>query len=84
MLSANGIGSFAELDRYYEECVIGGQGAFVLVASSPDELARTIRRKLIMEISGLAPAARVVPAQYQPMDCLIGEKQYRNRGIYFR
>jgi hypothetical protein len=84
MLSANGIGSFAELDRYYEECVIGGEGAFVLVASNPDELARTIRRKLILEISGLVPEPRVIPADYQPMDCLIGEKQYRSRGIYFR
>jgi len=72
-------GAMAELDRYYEECVIGGPGAFVMVAQGWEDFAPTIRRKLIMEISGHSPAPRVVPAQYQPMDCLIGEKTFRWR-----
>jgi hypothetical protein len=73
-------GAMLELDRYYEECVIGGEGAFVMVAHSGEELSHTIRRKLILEIAGLAPEPRVVPAQFEPMDCLIGEKQFRWRG----
>jgi hypothetical protein len=72
-------GSMAELDRYYEECVIGGLGAFVMVAHGWEDFADTLRRKLIMEISGIAPEPRVVPAQYEPMDCLIGEKTFRWR-----
>ena len=44
-----------DLDLYYEDCVVGGEGAFVLVARTGEELARTIRRKLIMEISGYMP-----------------------------
>lgn len=72
-------GAMDELDRYYEECVIGGLGAFVMVAAGWEDFADTLRRKLIMEISGLAPEARVVPAQYEPMDCLIGEKMFRWR-----
>ena len=73
-------GAQADLDLYYENCVIGGEGAFVMVAHTGEELARTIRRKLILEISGLFPPPAVVPAQFEPVDCLIGEKLYRQRG----
>ena len=55
-------GAQADLDRYYEDCVIGGEGAFMMVARTGEELARTIRRKLILEISGLAPPPRLIPA----------------------
>ncbi|HET9068446.1 MAG TPA: DUF1194 domain-containing protein [Amaricoccus sp.] len=72
-------GAQAGLDLYYEDCVIGGEGAFMVVAQTGEDLARTIRRKLILEISGLAPPARLVPAQFEPTDCLIGEKLYRQR-----
>ncbi len=48
-------GTMPDLDLYYQDCVTGGEGAFVLVARTGEELARTIRRKLIMEISGAAP-----------------------------
>ncbi len=69
-----------DLDLYYQDCVAGGEGSFVLVAQTSDDLARTIRRKLVMEISGTAPAAAVVPAEFVPTDCMIGEKTFRNRG----
>lgn len=72
-------GAMDGLDRYYEDCVIGGIGAFVMVAHRWEDFADTLRRKLIMEISGVAPEARVVPAQYESMDCLIGEKTFRWR-----
>lgn len=72
-------GAMTDLDRYYEECVIGGLGAFVMVAEGWEDFADTIRRKLVMEISGLAPPPRAVPVQYAPMDCLIGEKTFRWR-----
>ena len=69
--------STQDLDLYYQDCVVGGDGAFVLVATNADDLAQTIRRKLILEISGLTPAPRVMPADFVPTDCLIGEKQFR-------
>lgn len=72
-------GTMPDLDLYYQDCVIGGEGAFVMVARSGEELAATIRRKLILEISGLAPGPRLVPADFAPVDCLIGEKTYRQR-----
>ena len=43
------------LDLYYEDCVIGGNGAFLLVANSFRDFGRAIRRKLILEIAGLQP-----------------------------
>ncbi len=39
------------LDRYYENNVIGGPGAFIIAAQSYDTFAAAIRRKLILEIS---------------------------------
>jgi hypothetical protein len=71
------MGAMQGLDFYYQDCVIGGDGAFVLVATSADDLAQTIRRKLILEISGLGPPARLVAADFAPTDCMIGEKQFR-------
>lgn len=47
----------ADLDRYFEGCVTGGAGSFVIVASDFVDFARAIRQKLILEIAGLAPAA---------------------------
>src|SRR6185436_8785466 len=44
------MGAMQDLDLYYQDCVVGGDGAFVLVATRADDLARTIRRKLILEI----------------------------------
>jgi hypothetical protein len=51
-----GMPPFRDLDRYYEDCVIGGQGAFMIVARSFNDFARAIVQKLILEIAGVAPA----------------------------
>jgi len=40
-----------DLDKYYAGCVIGGPGAFIHVAHGFEDLARALRRKLILEIS---------------------------------
>ena len=68
-----------DLDRYYEECVIGGPGAFVLPAGSKEEMAYTILRKLIIEISGREPASRPIAVEYEPIDCMVGERIYHKR-----
>lgn len=44
-----------DLDRYFESCVIGGSGSFVVVAADFQDFARAIRQKLILEIAGIAP-----------------------------
>ena len=40
-----------DLDKYYSGCVVGGPGAFIQVAHGFEDLARAVRRKLILEIS---------------------------------
>ena len=47
----------ADLDKYYAGCVIGGPGAFIQVAHGFEDVARALRRKLILEISDARPAA---------------------------
>ena len=44
-----------DLDKYYRGCVIGGTGAFLIVANDFADFARAIRRKLIFEIADAAP-----------------------------
>jgi hypothetical protein len=72
----DGFASIADLDAYYEDCVIGGFGAFLVVVRSADQFAEAIRRKLVLEIAGREP--QVIPAAATAngtrMDCLIGEK----------
>jgi len=69
-----------QLDRYYAECVIGGPGSFVLPIREASEFATAIRRKLILEVSGVMPEARVINAQAPDISaCLVGE---RNRRLF--
>ena len=51
----------ADLDLYYRGCVIGGPGAFYIVANSFKDYARAVRRKLVLEIAGAVPRRNEVP-----------------------
>jgi hypothetical protein len=44
-----------DLDKYYETYVVGGPGAFVVVARDFNSFAAAILQKLILEISGITP-----------------------------
>lgn len=50
--------SLPDLDQYYRGCVIGGPGAFLVVARNFQDFARAIRKKLVLEIAGLPPLRR--------------------------
>ncbi len=68
------------LDLYYEDCVIGGPGAFVIVADGYEDFARAIRRKLVMEIAGRVPPVhpvRLASDRHRP-PCNAGEMQLQN------
>ena len=69
------------LDIYYEDCVIGGPGAFVIPIKERDQFKDATRTKLVLEIAGREPERRVVPAQArQPrVSCTIGEQMWRDR-----
>lgn len=79
------------LDLYYRNCVIGGPGAFMVVAHGFRSFAKAIRRKLILEIAGLEPtlpaaeipvagyvqAARKPSSQRWVPRCDEGERRFR-------
>jgi hypothetical protein len=67
-----------DLDRYYEGCVITGEGSFVVVANNFAAFGDAVRRKLIQEIAGVksgerrlaeagaTPRSRNLPARWRP------------------
>jgi hypothetical protein len=72
------------LDRYFVDCVIGGEGSFSLPVTSTGSLAEAIRMKLLRELlssDGQENAnGRVIPAATEPpTDCLAGEKERARR-----
>jgi hypothetical protein len=73
--------SIPNLDIYYQDCVIGGPGAFLIPVHDMSQFALAVRRKLLLEIVGL-PAAVVTASETMPVpriDCLIGEKLIEQR-----
>jgi hypothetical protein len=69
------------LDFYYEDCVIGGPGAFVVTIKDREKFKEAIRTKLLLEVAGRTPERKVVPAaEKEPrVSCLIGEKIWQDR-----
>lgn len=76
------------LDLYYRDCVIGGTGAFMIVANNFEDFGQAVRRKLILEIANLVPArtpqqllhhAQNRQAERISPPCDIGEMMWRNR-----
>jgi hypothetical protein len=70
-----------DLDIYYEDCVIGGPGAFVVPIRERDKFRDAIRTKLVLEIAGRAPEPRAIPAAADAprISCTIGERMWQQR-----
>lgn len=67
------------LDKYYADCVIGGPGSFVLPVYKIEDFAVAIRRKLVLEVSGLPSPPTTIKIAGQPAtDCMVGEKQWQD------
>jgi hypothetical protein len=54
---------FENLDIYYEDCVAGGPGSFVIPIKERTQFKDATRQKLVLEIAGRTPERRVIPAQ---------------------
>lgn len=69
------------LDDYYEDCVIGGAGAFVVPINSREKFTQAIRTKLILEVAGREPLPRLrlASASAPRVSCTIGEDMWRQR-----
>ncbi len=69
------------LDIYYEDCVIGGAGSFVVPIKNKEKFKEAIRTKLVMEVAHRVPEQRVIPAAAREprVSCTIGEKIWQDR-----
>ncbi|SHI04861.1 DUF1194 domain-containing protein [Bradyrhizobium erythrophlei] len=69
------------LDWYYEDCVIGGPGAFVVPIKDRENFKEAIRTKLIREVAGRTPERPVRPASDKEprVSCTIGERLWQDR-----
>jgi hypothetical protein len=75
-----------ELDIYYQDCVIGGPGAFLVAVRERHQFADAIRNKLILEVANIfprrAPFAEelIIPVQDKPrVSCTVGEQMWQRR-----
>ena len=70
-----------DLDIYYEDCVIGGPGAFVVPMREREKFKEAIRTKLVLEIAGRMPQQRIVPVQalHPRISCTVGEQMWQDR-----
>lgn len=63
------------LDLYYQECVVGGLGSFMLPLHDSEEFAMVIRTKILREIAGIGDwSSMIIPVKVS-MDCVTGEKK---------
>jgi uncharacterized protein DUF1194 len=71
------------LDLYYEDCVIGGPGAFIMTIRDREKFEQAIRTKLVREVAGLTAERRIVPAAGREprVSCLIGENKWQERRV---
>lgn len=69
------------LDYYYEDCVIGGPGSFVIAIKDREKFKEAIRTKLLMEVAGRTPpVVHVADKEKEPrVSCMIGEKIWSDR-----
>jgi hypothetical protein len=80
------------LDLYYEDCVIGGPGAFVIPIREREQFKEATRTKLVLEVAGRTPPSPIrhaektaqgmlVPAQARAprISCTVGEQMWRDR-----
>lgn len=69
------------LDVYYEDCVTGGPGSFVIPIRERSQFVGATRQKLVQEIAGTTPRRRAIPvsADHPRISCTIGEKMWQDR-----
>ena len=69
------------LDFYYEDCVVGGPGSFVVTIKDREKFKEAIRTKLLLEVAGRTPDRPVVPvaAKEPRVPCMIGERIWQDR-----
>lgn len=81
MLRKPGYLDIPELDVYYKDCVIGGQGAFMVPVREREQFIEAIKTKILLEVANLMPSRPLIERiqNNSPANCLAGEMQWRDR-----
>jgi hypothetical protein len=68
------------LDLYYEDCVVGGPGSFMIPIKGRENFKEAIRTKLVREVAGRTSARPVRQASDKEprVSCTIGEKTWED------
>ena len=89
MLKDAGYFDIQDLDSYYRDCVIGGQGAFLVPAKDKAQFREAVKTKIIMEIAAAPVPGRaaereggslvILAQETRRANCFAGEQQWRDR-----
>jgi hypothetical protein len=81
MLRQPGYLDIPDLDIYYKDCVIGGQGSFTVPVRDRDQFVEAIKTKILLEVANLLPGQSLIDRiQTSPRtNCMAGEMQWRDR-----
>jgi len=80
MLKRPGYMDVENLDFYYEDCVIGGRGAFIVPARERTQFAEAIRHNLFLEVAERPSEPPLQPAQARHrVSCQAGEQHWKER-----
>jgi hypothetical protein len=78
-----GFGDMENLDHYYQDCVIGGAGAFLVPVRERQQFAEAIKTKILREIAGLrGPQIQHAWHSVEPLDLVrrVQEREPMNCG----
>ncbi len=62
-----GMMDVGHLDWYYEDCVIGGPGSFVIPVRDRAQFVEATRNKLVLEVAGRTPQKRLSRGSFPPL-----------------
>jgi hypothetical protein len=81
MLRKPGYLDIPDLDLYYRDCVIGGQGSFMVPVREREQFQQAIKTKIMLEISSPSPSPSLIQQAQAtpPVNCAAGEMQWRDR-----
>ncbi|MBM6595045.1 DUF1194 domain-containing protein [Microvirga pudoricolor] len=81
MLKKPGYLDIPELDAYFRDCVIGGQGSFMIPVRDREQFPQAIKTKILLEVANrVPPEPLLLRIQAQPRtNCMAGEMQWRDR-----
>ena len=81
MLKKPGYLDIPELDAYFRDCVIGGQGSFMIPVRDREQFPQAIKTKILLEVADRVPSGSLIRRiQNTPRtNCMAGEMQWRDR-----